>query len=201
MCSHCRKGRGAGRGARGGRDVIPLRRSRSRDLAQLIVGRFATARSRHALRACGMTGLLLLTAACGSGDSRPVPALSTERAVVLTSDLQAGSPIRGETRNPLEGDQRALAEGERLYLWMNCAGCHGAKGGGGMGPPFRDADWIYGRDPAALHQSIRQGRPNGMPAFGGKLPDAQIWQIVLYVEKLADEGAQQAQSARAAGAR
>lgn len=119
------------------------------------------------------------------------PAVAAERALVRTSDLQAGGVRPLATRNPYEGDQRALAEGERLYLAMNCAGCHGPKGGGAIGPPFLDADWIYGDDPAVLHASIAQGRPNGMPAFGGKLSDAQIWQLALHVRAIGHEGAKQ----------
>jgi len=191
MCSRCDKAgaRGAGRGA----CVHPR-------LARLAATWRSEAGSPRAPRPSPrLFAAAIVLAATLAACSREQPAardvaLSSERALVLTSDLQAGAPLRVATRNPLEGDQRALAEGERLYLWMNCAGCHGPNGGGGMGPPFRDADWIYGRDPASLHQSIRQGRPNGMPAFGGRLPDAQIWQIVLYVEQLADEGAKKAAS-------
>ena len=183
MCSRCRRtgvgGGGQGAGRRG--EGAPTEDSAPR------VPRPAPRRYAATLA----LGFLMLAASCGREESRDV-ALSTDRAVVLTSELQAGARLTATTRNPLEGDQRALAEGERLYLWMNCAGCHGPKGGGAIGPPLRDADWIYGRDPAAIHQSIRQGRPNGMPSFGGRLPDAQIWQIVLYVEKLTDEGSKQA---------
>ena len=76
-----------------------------------------------------------------------------------------------------------FAEGRRLFLWMNCAGCHGARGGGGIGPPLLDADWIYGREPANVYQSIVQGRPYGMPSYARLSPD-QVWQIVAYVRSL-----------------
>ena len=67
---------------------------------------------------------------------------------------------------------------------MNCAGCHGARGGGGIGPPFADNDWIYGGAPGQIFASIAQGRPNGMPSFGGRLPSESIWRIVSFVESL-----------------
>jgi cytochrome c oxidase cbb3-type subunit 3 len=47
-----------------------------------------------------------------------------------------------------------------------------------------DDKWIYGSTPENIHASIVQGRPNGMPAFGGKIPDAQVWQLVAYVRAL-----------------
>jgi cytochrome c oxidase cbb3-type subunit 3 len=77
----------------------------------------------------------------------------------------------------------AISEGKRLYTWFNCVGCH-ANGGGGMGPPLMDEKWIYGSDPESIHATILQGRPNGMPAFGGKLADQQVWQLVAYVRAL-----------------
>jgi cytochrome c oxidase cbb3-type subunit 3 len=75
----------------------------------------------------------------------------------------------------------SVSEGQRLFGWYNCAGCHSLGGGGGMGPPLRDATWIYGGSPEAIHQTIVEGRPNGMPAFGSRVPDYQIWQLVAYV--------------------
>ena len=47
-----------------------------------------------------------------------------------------------------------------------------------------DDKWIYGFDPANVYASIVQGRPNGMPAFGARIPEAQVWQIVAYVRSM-----------------
>ena len=135
--------------------------------------------------------LLIGAAACRRGsDAGDHPAtVSGGQALVLTSAFQAGGVARRVTsRNPYEGDARALADGGRLYAWFNCTGCHGPEGGGGMGPPFRDRDWIYGNDPASIYQSIGQGRPNGMPAFGAGLPDDELWKLALYVRSLGERG-------------
>src|SRR5690606_19958893 len=67
--------------------------------------------------------------------------------------------------------------------WYNCAGCH-FNGGGGMGPPLMDDEWIYGSSPAHIFATIVEGRPNGMPTYGGKIPEHQVWQIVAYVRTL-----------------
>ena len=32
--------------------------------------------------------------------------------------------------------------------------------------------------------ALVEGRPNGMPAWGGKIPDEQLWQIATYVRSL-----------------
>ncbi len=85
--------------------------------------------------------------------------------------------------NPYEGNAHALAEGRRLYRWFNCNGCH-FNGGGGIGPPLMDDQWIYGSEPANVFATIVQGRPNGMPSFHQRLNDQQVWQIVAYVRSL-----------------
>lgn len=40
--------------------------------------------------------------------------------------------------------------------------------------------WICGGEPENIDTTNVERRPNGMPAFGGKIPDNQIWQIVAY---------------------
>ena len=119
----------------------------------------------------------------------PPAGMTQQGAPVRTSAIRAGATaaatmIDAAARNPFEGDNRAVAEGRRLYSEMNCAGCHGGAGGGGMGPPFADAEWIYGSNPENIVQSILQGRPNGMPSFGGRLPETEAWKVAAFVRSL-----------------
>jgi cytochrome c oxidase cbb3-type subunit 3 len=67
---------------------------------------------------------------------------------------------------------------------MNCYGCHGGRAGGGMGPSLRDQQWLYGDTPADIFDSISEGRGNGMPAWGTKLPPDVIWKLVTYIQSL-----------------
>lgn len=53
-----------------------------------------------------------------------------------------------------------------------------------MGPALSDNQWIYGGKPAQIYLSIMQGRPKGMPAWGGTLSSQAIWSLVAYVETL-----------------
>jgi cytochrome c oxidase cbb3-type subunit 3 len=87
---------------------------------------------------------------------------------------------------PFHNNAWGMAEGKRLYSTYNCAGCH-ANGGGGMGPPLMDDRWIYGSAPANIYQTIVEGRPNGMPSFRGRIPSAQVWMIVAYVESMSGQ--------------
>jgi cytochrome c oxidase cbb3-type subunit 3 len=90
----------------------------------------------------------------------------------------------------------ALAEGQWLYTQMNCVGCH-AHGGGGMGPALMDDKWRYGGRIDQIAASILEGRPNGMPAWRGKLTEQQIWQLAAYVRTLSGQERKDAVSARA----
>ena len=100
------------------------------------------------------------------------------------SDIQPGGvQTNRPISNPSHGKAYDLAEGQRLYGWYNCSGCH-ANGGGGIGPPLIKDNWIYGGQPENLYDTIVKGRPNGMPTWGKRIPSYQIWQIVTYVESL-----------------
>jgi cytochrome c oxidase cbb3-type subunit 3 len=90
----------------------------------------------------------------------------------------------------------AISEGQRLFSWYNCSGCHG-RGGGGMGPPLMDTQWLYGSSPEQIFASIAGGRPNGMPAWGTRVPEVQIWQLVAYVRSLSRSVPRSALSPRA----
>jgi cytochrome c oxidase cbb3-type subunit III len=88
-----------------------------------------------------------------------------------------------EPANAFGGNAYHLAQGQRLYGWMNCAGCH-AHGGGGMGPPLRDDEWRYGGNMEQMVATILDGRPNGMPAFRDRITEDQAWQLATYVRSL-----------------
>ena len=47
-----------------------------------------------------------------------------------------------------------------------------------------DNEWIYGGRLEQIHQTLVEGRPNGMPTWGGKIPDEQLWQISAYVRSM-----------------
>jgi cytochrome c oxidase cbb3-type subunit III len=128
---------------------------------------------------------------------RESPPSVTPGGVVRTSVLQPGTPVdTTHMANPYENNANAISEGQRLFGWYNCAGCH-ANGGGGMGPALMDDKWIYGSAPENVYNTIVQGRPNGMPSFAGRIPAQQIWQLVAYVRSLSGLTPSAARSSRA----
>lgn len=135
---------------------------------------------------------LIASAMLGScTDERPPPrgtldspANPPAAAGVRVSSLQPGPFVPTPAhQSPYQGDPLALAEGFKLFQWFNCVGCH-SFGGGGMGPPFIDQQWLYGSEPEQIYASIVQGRPNGMPSFGGRIPEDQVWKLVSYIRAL-----------------
>lgn len=113
-----------------------------------------------------------------------LPAAASRPGAIRVSDLQPGLPLPSQpTLSPYQENAYGIAEGKRLYSAFNCNGCH-AMGGGGIGPALMDSMWIYGSEPDQIYSTIAQGRPNGMPAFGGRVPSQQIWQLVAYVQSL-----------------
>jgi cytochrome c oxidase cbb3-type subunit III len=116
---------------------------------------------------------------------------ATEQAERVGS-LQPGLPLTGKVRQAVRNDSPydenafAVNQGKRLFRWYNCNGCH-SMGGGGIGPALMDSEWKYGSDPASIFTSVMQGRPEGMPSFGGHIPEDQVWQIVAYVRSMSGQ--------------
>jgi cbb3-type cytochrome c oxidase subunit III len=104
--------------------------------------------------------------------------------------LPAGFPSHIKpllVNNPYEGDKRAITLGGQLFVGYNCLDCHGAEGSGAMGPSFQDGRWHFGGSPGEVFESIYQGRPDGMPAWGGRISNDQIWMLTAYVRSLASK--------------
>ena len=141
---------------------------------------------RHTFIGLWIIPVLLLATSCDweSRDFRQTPPRGEQFAAVQESELQPGMPLpEVAVSNPYANNSEAIAEGRRLYNWYNCVGCH-AGGGGGMGPPLMDEEWIYGSNPANIFETIVKGRPNGMPAYGGKIPSDHVWKLVAFVQTL-----------------
>lgn len=127
---------------------------------------------------------------------RELPAAASRPSSTPVSGLVPGSPSPApQVTSPYQGNAYGISEGKRLYSAFNCNGCH-AMGGGGIGPALMDEKWIYGSSPDQIYSTIAQGRPNGMPAFGGRVPSQQIWQLVAYVQALSVQGPRDVQPGR-----
>jgi cytochrome c oxidase cbb3-type subunit 3 len=117
-----------------------------------------------------------------------LPAAANRETVIRVGQLQPGTPEQAApVKSPYQDNAWGIAEGKRLYSAYNCAPCHGTNGGGAIGPPLMDDKWIYGSQPDQIYATISQGRPDGMPSFGGHVPTQQIWQLVAYVQSMSGQ--------------
>jgi cytochrome c oxidase cbb3-type subunit III len=134
-----------------------------------------------------LLSLVLSLAACNKGPGQALPVQQLANQGVIDSALVPGLTQSAVTTDPRANEYYdnadAVNTGARLFKQYNCSGCH-SSGGGGMGPSLMDDEWIYGGRLAQIHQTLVEGRPNGMPAWGGKIPDQQLWQLSAYVRSM-----------------
>ncbi len=115
---------------------------------------------------------------------RPEPYSRGTLVAARESPIIPGGPVpEVVVPNPDEGIAYDIQQGQHLYQHYNCNGCH-ANGGGGSGPPLMEQNLTYGSAPQNIFDTIVKGRPHGMPSWGGRIPEYQIWQIVTYVRSL-----------------
>lgn len=134
----------------------------------------------------------------------PPPNVAAQAIAALpVGDIAGAAESHGSVSlsNPFAGDAAARQEGYRLYVKMNCAGCHGYRGEGGIGPSLADRSWRYGGTPVAIFKSLYEGRSQGMPAWNPVMPPAELWKIVAWIESLGGSWPAQARQAALQGDR
>lgn len=105
----------------------------------------------------------------------------------LGSDIpwrqQTKTVVVGELKNPFQGDQTAVTEGERLFD-RNCEACHELtmkpdKESEDVGPPLTNMETFEDKE---LFILIHDGTQAGMPSFA-TLGTDKIWKIVTYLKE------------------
>jgi cbb3-type cytochrome c oxidase subunit III len=114
-------------------------------------------------------------------------------AWITTIALMAqGNPEAAKLKNPQASTPESIAAGKQLYT-RNCAACHGINATGGTGndiappsPDLTDAEWMHGETEGEIFYVIKNGIPPdlNMPAWGERLKDPDIWNLVTYVKSL-----------------
>ncbi|MEP7270859.1 MAG: PQQ-dependent dehydrogenase, methanol/ethanol family [Acidobacteriota bacterium] len=85
-------------------------------------------------------------------------------------------------KNPLADKPEAIRAGKAIYDQM-CAGCHGAKGGGGRGPAVNSGVFEHGNEDAQIFGVIKNGvAGTAMPSMG--LTDDEVWQLVTFLRSM-----------------
>ena len=146
---------------------------------------FSRSPAKHAPVVMAAVALVAL-AGCNkspAADETTTTHTTTKTAFVPARDTKLAAGQVDPRVLPYLNSKPVVMEGKALYQAHNCNGCH-SNGGGGMGPSLMDADWIYGGRVEDIHNTIVEGRPNGMPKWDGKIPDVDIWKISAYVRSM-----------------
>jgi mxaJ protein len=105
----------------------------------------------------------------------PAPGPATTKVVATTP---------GGTKNPYTGKPDAIKAGKDLFIQNACAGCHGAGGGGGMGPSLIDDKWQFGSTDEILFKQITGQTKGTMPKVYATMPRDNVWKILAFVRSL-----------------
>jgi cytochrome c oxidase cbb3-type subunit III len=86
----------------------------------------------------------------------------------------------------LSGKAKATPEGAKIFE-EQCVACHkaGGKGDQELGAPnLSDGIWLYGGSRDAIYRSIFYARNGSMPAWSGRLDEATMKMLAVYVHAL-----------------
>jgi len=89
--------------------------------------------------------------------------------------------LSGET-----ADAAMSGRGKQVFA-ENCAACHGEQGKGNLelgAPNLTDSLWLYGGDAQTITAQVTKPHHGVMPAWQGRLTDAQIKMLAVYVHAL-----------------
>jgi cytochrome c oxidase cbb3-type subunit 3 len=130
---------------------------------------------------------------------RPIQMQSLLAAVIIAGgigmtgcSIESAPPVAqsGTAQAPTAGtaspEARLLVEGDEIFKQM-CKSCHGSHGNGlgnSRGPSLQRTEFTYSRTREAIVQSIRDGRPGGMPSFSHVFSPRQLEAISSYVMSL-----------------
>ena len=76
----------------------------------------------------------------------------------------------------------AAGEGRRVFLKLNCYGCHGMFAAGGMAPN------IIGAEHGDVSEAVMQGEDSGMPSFKAYATSTDIDNLTTYLNSIGKPG-------------
>ena len=106
-----------------------------------------------------------------------------EAEVAAAEAIAAVAKANQPSVNPYHDDAAAIADGQQVFTQI-CAACHKPDASGLVGPSLVDPYWKYGHTDAELFQTVMEGRPAGMPAWGAQLGSEKVWRALTYAGAL-----------------
>ena len=103
--------------------------------------------------------------------------------------------------NPVPTSEESVGKGRRIYL-VACRTCHGGDLKGPKTPPktgkpaanLVDDKWDHGSSDGEIFNTISKGVPpeNIMQAWGGKIEDEDIWNVINFIRDAGKKAAEAA---------
>jgi putative heme-binding domain-containing protein len=112
-------------------------------------------------------------------------------AIAAYGLLLVSLPAQGEDAGNLYNTPYDIGAGER-YFERQCSRCHGfdAKGDDEIGAPDLTGRLARASSNVGIYNIIREGiHGTAMLAVGANLPEAQVWQLVAYIDSLSTDPA------------
>jgi cytochrome c-L len=101
-------------------------------------------------------------------------------------ETEAVKEFKTSGKNGYLGDEKALAEGKRLYQ-ANCQACHLPDGSGRLGPSLISDSWVRERaaTDVGMFEIIYGGSSGAMQSFARRgMTQDQMLKIIAYVRSL-----------------
>jgi len=109
------------------------------------------------------------------------------RVEAIAAEIRQASNLASIDENSVVFDESAgaLAAGKTIFEG-NCAACHAADGGGGVGPNLTDAYWLHGGGIADVFKVVKYGViEKGMVPWEDQLTPVEIQNVSSYILTLA----------------
>jgi len=120
----------------------------------------------------------------GNGKGRVADYDEEMRLAAVAHPAPTGSEMSADQLLAIAKNHEQVEEGHEVFK-AYCVACHGADGGGIIGPNLADTYWIHGSTITDIYRTVTNGvLEKGMPPWGKSLKPDQLNQVVAYVTTL-----------------
>ena len=136
-----------------------------------------------ALAVCASFLAVSVVLAQSQNADKPAAGATPKYDPAMYAELQKAPEKARNRANPLQNDPDAVAAGAILFQ-QHCAECHGDSAQGSRKAPSLLAPEVQNATPGTLFWLITNGVVRKKMPVWSKLPEAQRWQLVRYIQSL-----------------
>jgi len=136
-----------------------------------------------ALAVCASFLAVSVVLAQSQNSDKPAAGATPKYDPAIYAELQKAPEKARNRANPLQNDPDAVAAGAILFQ-QHCAECHGNSAQGSRKAPSLLAPEVQNATPGTLFWLITNGVVRKKMPVWSKLPEAQRWQLVRYIQSL-----------------